>query len=173
VDGAGRDIYRREEAGYDYNVLRYCGWCYVIHQTVFVRKSVHDQLGMYRHKEFMNCCDHEFLLRLGKHGCTVGHVPRLLVNYRIHEHGQTADLRVQRNMHREAAIICKEYGRPAGWLGRLYRTVFRLKRQWQKLICRGRFDLFPGIWVLRFRRHMKKQTSFTSNIDMEKLEKKG
>ncbi|MGB8368907.1 MAG: glycosyltransferase family 2 protein [Limisphaerales bacterium] len=172
VNGEGRNIYRREEACYDYDVLRCCGWCYVIHQTLFVRKSVHDRLGMYLHKEFMNCCDYEFILRLGKHGCKVGHVPRLLVNYRIHEYGQTADLRIQRNMHREAAIICKEHGRPDGWLGRLYRTAFRLKRQWQKLICRGRVDLIPGIWILRVRRQMKKQTSFTSNIETSKLREK-
>lgn len=173
VNSQGRDIYRRKEAGFDYDVLRYTRMCYVIHPTLFVRKSVHDRIGLYRHKDYLNCCDYEFILRLGQTGCKVGQVPRFLVNYRFHEHGQSADLRVQRNMHREAEIICREHGRPAGALGNLYRTVFRLKRQWQKLIYRGHVDVIPGIWVLRLKKEMKSQTSFTSNIDMEKLEKKG
>jgi glycosyltransferase involved in cell wall biosynthesis len=173
VNSQGRDIYRREEACYDYDVLRYTRVCYVIHPTLFVRKSVHDRIGLYRHKEYLNCCDFEFILHLGQTGCKVGHVPRLLVNYRFHEHGQSADLRVQRNMRREAEIICREHGRPAGVRGTLYRTVFRLKRQWQKLIYRGHVDVIPGIWILRLKKEMKSQTSFTSNIDMEKLEKKG
>ena len=171
VDGQGRGLYRRVEARYDYDVLRYAV-CYVIHQTLFVRKSVHDRLGLYRHKEFMNSCDFEFILRLGKHGCRVGHLPRVLVNYRYHEHGQSADLRVTRNMKRESALICREYGKPDGLLGRVYRTAFRLKRQWQKLTHRGHLDLVPGTWILHFRRQMKKQTSFTSNIDMGKLRAK-
>ena len=171
VDGQGRGIYQRKEAGYDYDVLRY-GLCYVIHQTLFVRKSVHDRLGLYRHKEFMNSCDFEFILRLGKHGCRVGHLPRLLIDYRYHEHGQSADLRVTRNMQRESVIICREHGRPDGWRRPVYRAAFRLKRQWQKLIHRGRVDLIPGHWILHLRGQMKSQTSFTSNIDMERLQEK-
>jgi hypothetical protein len=75
-------------------------------------------------------------------------------------------------MQREAAIISKEYGRPDGWRRHVYRTAFRLKRQWQKLVCRGRIDLIPGSWILRLRRQMKKQTHFVSNIDMNKLQEK-
>ncbi len=171
VDGHGREIYRREEAGYDYDVLRYAVG-YVIHQTLFVRKAVHDRLGVYRHKEFLNTCDYEFILRLGKHGCRVGHLRQLLINYRYHEHGQSADLRVTRNMKRETVVIRREYGVPEGLRGQVYRIAFRLKRQWQKLIHRGHLDLMPGTWILHLRRQMKKQTSFTSNIDMKKLETK-
>ena len=171
VDNQGSNLYLREEACYDYDVLRHC-FCYVIHQTLFVRKPVHDRIGMYRHKEYMNCCDYEFILNLGRHGCKVGHVPRVLVNYRIHEHGQTADSRIQHNIRRETAIICKEHGRPDGVPGWVYGIAFRLKRQWQKLIHRGRVDFFPGSWTLRLRGQMKKQTSFTSNIDMDRLQKK-
>ena len=167
MDGAGREIYRREEAGYDYNVLRYAVG-YVIHQTLFVRKAAHDRLGLYRHKEFLNCCDYEFILRLGRARCKVGHLRRLLINYRYHEHGQSADLRVTTNMLRESLLIMKEYGRPAGWRGKLYGQLYRVKRQLQKLVHRGRCDLIPGHWILR--KHMKRKTSFTSNIDMSRLE---
>jgi len=55
-------------------------------------------------------------------------------------------------------------------LGGAYRTVFRLKRQWQKLIGRGRVDLIPDYWIIR--KHLKQQTGFTSNIDMTKLDRK-
>ncbi len=167
MDGEGREIYRREEACYDYNVLRYAIG-YVIHQTLFVRKAVHDRLGLYRHKDYLNCCDVEFILRLGRAGCKVGHLPRLLVNYRYHEHGQSADLRVTTNMLRESTAIMRDYGKPDGWRGRLYRFVYRGKRQLQKLVHRGRCDLIPGHWILR--KHMKRKTSFTSNIDMSRLE---
>jgi glycosyltransferase involved in cell wall biosynthesis len=169
VDGEGRGIYRRREACYDYDVLRYAGLNYICHQTFFVRKSIHDRLGLYRHREFINICDYEFFLRMGKHGCKVGHVPRLLVNFRYHEYGLSADLRVARNSRREVAAICREYGRPDGWLGRVYRFMFRLKRQWQKLIYRGHVDLIPGHWIMHFRGQMKEQTSVSSNIDLSKL----
>jgi len=129
VDGQGCPIYRREEAGYDFDILRY-SLCYVIHQTLFVRKPVHDRIGFYRHKDFLNCCDYEFILRLGRQDCRVGHVPRPVINYRCHEHGQSADSRVTHNMQREAAIICREYGQPVRWRRPVYRAAFRLKRQW-------------------------------------------
>jgi glycosyltransferase involved in cell wall biosynthesis len=170
VDGAGREIYRREEAGYDYDVLRYSVG-YVIHQALFVRKSAYDELGLYRCEDFVNCCDYEFELRLGRHGRRVGHVPRLLIDYRYHEHGQSADLRVTRNAQREALRIRREYGAPDGWRGRVYYQVFRAKRQWQKLTRRGHCDLLPGSWILYLRGHMKRKTRFASNIDLQKLER--
>ena len=172
VNEAGNMIYRRKEARYDYNVLRYARVCYVIHQTLFVRKSVHDRLGLYRHKDYLNCCDYEFILRLGKNACKVGHVPRFLIDYRYHEHGQSADLRVLRNMRREAESICRDYGRPDGVWGAIYRAVYRLKRQLQKLVYRGTVDFIPGNWVLRFRKQVKERTSFSSNIDISKLREK-
>jgi len=167
VDGAGREIYRREEALYDYDVLRFSGVCYVIHQTLFVRKTLHDRLGLYRHKQFLNCCDYDFILRMGRAGCRIGHVPELIVNYRYHEHGQSADLRVTRNMGRETRAIMIEHGFPADWRGRFYRYFYRGLRQLQKLRHRGRCDLIPGRFLLK--RHMREKTSFTSNIDMDKL----
>jgi glycosyltransferase involved in cell wall biosynthesis len=172
VNDAGAVIFRRKEACYDYNVLRYAKICYVVHQTLFVRKSVHDRIGLYRHKDYLNACDYEFIMRLGKTGCQVGHLPRYLVDYRFHEHGQSADLRVQRNMFREAEIICRDHGRPGGLVGSIYRTVYRLKRQLQKLVYRGCVDLMPGSWVLRLRKQLKERTSFTSNIDTSKLREK-
>jgi glycosyltransferase involved in cell wall biosynthesis len=167
VDAAGREIYRREEAVFDYDVLRFSGVCYVIHQTLFVRKAVHDRLGLYRHKDLLNTCDYEFILRLGKAECRIGHVPHLLVNYRYHEHGQSADLRVTRNMARESLIIRKEHGFPQGFKGHVLRTYARLKRQAQKILYRGKCDLIPGTWKLR--KHMREKTNFSSRI-VEKLD---
>jgi glycosyltransferase involved in cell wall biosynthesis len=172
VNDNGDVIFRRKEACYDYNVLRHTKICYVSHQALFVRKSVHDRIGLYRHKDYLNGCDYEFIMRLGKNGCKVGHLPRYLVDYRFHEHGQSADLRVKRNMFREAGIICREYGRPDGLLGSIYRTAYRLKRQLQKLVHRGCVDVMPGSWVLRLHKQLKEQTSFTSNIDISKLREK-
>ena len=44
VDGLGREIYRRQEARYDYNILLY-GVDYICHQALFVRKGVYERLG--------------------------------------------------------------------------------------------------------------------------------
>ena len=167
VDGEGKEIYRREEAGYDYDVLRFSGIGYVMHQTLFVKKSVHDRIGLYRHKLFLNSCDYEFTLRLGQAGCRVGHVRALLVNYRYHEHGQSADLRVTANMARESARIMAEHGKPNGLRGKLYRFYYRAKRQWQKLRHHGKVDLVPGHWKLR--RHMRSKTTFSSNSGVDRL----
>jgi glycosyltransferase involved in cell wall biosynthesis len=167
VDGQSREIYRRQEAIFDYNVLRFSGVCYVIHQTLFVKKTVHDRFGLYRHKEFLNCCDYDFILRLGKGKCRIGHVGRALVNYRYHDHGQSADLRITRNMAQEARIIRRAHGVPEGLWGTVLRACFRGKRQLQKLVYRGKCDLVPGTWLLR--KHMRTKTTFSSNIGLDKL----
>jgi len=167
VDSESREIYRRQEAVFDYNVLRFSGVCYVIHQTLFVKKTAHDRLGLYRHKEFLNSADYDFILRLGQAKCRIGHVPEFLVNYRYHDHGQSADLRVIRNMIRESRLIRAGHGVPTGVLGVFLRACYRSKRQLQKLCYRGKCDLIPGTWILK--KHMREKTNFTSNIDMEKL----
>lgn len=167
VAGNGREIFRREEAVFDYDVLRFSGICYVIHPTLFVKKSVYVKLGAFRHKELKNCADYDFVLRLGRDGSRIGHVPELLVNYRWHEAGQSADQRIQRNMLRESAMICREHGAREGLRGKMMRFVARGRRQLQKLRIRGRCDLIPGGWTLR--KHMHEKTTFSSNIGLDKL----
>lgn len=166
VDGEGREIYRREEAIYDYDVLRYSGVCYIIHQTLFVKKSLHDRIGLYRHTEFFNSADYEFILRMGREKAVVGHIPEYIVNYRLHVHGQSADLRITRNMARESAIIRKEHGWNEGPLAGVLKTAMKGKRQFQKLLYRGKIDLVPGNW--KTRKHMQEKTEFTSNIPIGK-----
>jgi len=167
VDGQGRELYRREEALFDYDVLRHSGVCYVIHQTLFVRKAVHDRLGLYRHKQFLNSCDYDFILKLGRENCRIGHVPYLLVNYRIHDFGQTADKRVQLNMLRESQIIRREHGFTGGLRGHLLRAYYRGKRQLQKLRYRGQCDWMPATRVIE--KHSREKTSFSSNCGVDKL----
>src|SRR5713226_8351563 len=57
VDGEGREIFRREEAMFDRQIIRY-GHNVVNHQTLFLKKEVYLQLGGYRYLEFKNCCDY-------------------------------------------------------------------------------------------------------------------
>lgn len=166
VDGGGKEIYHRQEAVYDYNVLRF-GLDYICHHTLFVRKAVYGRLGGYRHKEFLNSADYEFKLRLGKFGCRIGHVPEFLVNYRYHSFGQSADLRIIRNMAKESAIIRREHGNPGGWIGQGLKICFKAKRQMQKLMIRGKCDLIPGTW--RLKSYMQEKTSFSSNSGLDKL----
>ena len=166
VDGAGREIYRREEARYDYKILLY-GVDYICHQTLFVRQAVYKRLGGYRHKEFLNSADYEFKLRLGSKGCRVGHLPELLVDYRYHAAGQSADLRIIRNMIQEAVIIRREHGNPGGWRGGCLRVVFKAKRQMQKLWFRRKCDLIPGTWWLKS--HLRDKAEFSSNAGLDKL----
>ncbi len=167
VDGHGREIYRREEAVFDYDVLRYSGVCYVIHPTLFVKKTVYQKLGAFRYKELKNSADYDLILRLGRAGCRIGHVPALLVDYRWHALGQSADLRIQQNMQREQALIRREHGAPDGLRGRLTSVLAKGKRQLQKLRHRGKCDLVSGKWLLR--KHMHEKTSFSSNIGLDKL----
>lgn len=166
-DGTGKEIYRREEAVFDYNVLRFSGVCYVNHPTLFVKKSVYDRIGDYRYRDFLNSADFEFILRLGREKCRIGHIPQYLVDYRYHEYGQSADLRITRNMAREGAIILKEHGAPGGAVGHILRLLYRIKRQLQKLIYRGKCDLISGKWFLR--KHMREKTTFSSNVGLDQL----
>jgi len=166
VDARGQRIYQREEAVYDYQVLLY-GLDYICHQTLFVRKGVYDRLGGYRYKEFLNSADYEFKLRLGRQGCKVGHLNALLVNYRYHAQGQSADRRIIRNMMEETAKIRREYGHCGGRRGEWLRIIFKAKRQLQKLILRGKCDLIPGTW--RLKSHLRERTEFSSNAGLDKL----
>jgi glycosyltransferase involved in cell wall biosynthesis len=166
VDGAGRTIYKREEAGYDYKVLLY-GLDYICHQTMFVRKNVYERLGVYRQAEFRNSADYEFKLRLGRNGCRVGHVPSLLVDYRYHDRGQSADKRIIQNMMRETAVIRREHGNAGGCRGSVLSFVYKAKRQGQKLLARHTCDLIPGTW--RLKAHLREKTEFSSNSGLDKL----
>ena len=164
VDGQGREIYRREEAVYDFKVLLY-GVDYICHQTHFVRRATYARLG--GHKDFRNATDYEFNLRFVHAGCRVGHVPALLVDYRYHTQGQSADRRIIRNMIQEAAVIRREYGHPGGWRSAPLRILFKAKRQLQKLWFRRKCDLIPGTW--RLKPHLQAETQFSSNAGLDKL----
>ena len=166
VDEQGREIYRRAEAVYDYRVLLY-GVDYICHQTLFVKRSVYERLGGYRHQDFLNAADYEFKLRLGQRGCRIGHVPEFLVDYRYHTQGQSADRRITRNMIREAAIIKNEHGHGGGPGSACRKLIYKAKRQLQKLVYRGHCDLIPGTWKLR--PHMRERTDFSSNSGLDKL----
>lgn len=166
VDGEGREIFRREEAMFDRQIIRF-GHNMVNHQTLFLKRAVYLRLGGYRYREFKNCCDYEYVMRLIKANCRIGHIPVYIVNYRYHDHGQSADLRVRANMARESAAIRKEYGVPGGLAGRVLGTYARLKRQLEKLFILGKCDLLPGNLLLK--KHLRARTAFSSNIGVDKL----
>ena len=167
VDGESREIFRREEACYDYDILRFGNVFYVIHPALFLKKTVHDRIGAYRYDRYLNCCDVDLMMRLGREGCQVGHIPYLLVNYRFHEHGQSADRRVTENMKREYLAIRKEHGFPGGISGKILEVFAKIKRQLQKLFYRGKVDLVPGGMFLR--KHIRDKTTFSSNIGIDRL----
>lgn len=167
VDGNGKTIFRRKEACYDYNVLRFGAVCYILHPTLFLKRAVYQRLGGYKHREYLNCCDADLILRLGQNRCKIGHVPEYLVNYRFHEHGQSADLRVRRNTETELLRIRRDHGCPSGVLGMMAGGYARVRRQFQKLVYRGSCDVIPGRWILK--KHMREKTAFSSNIGVDRL----
>jgi glycosyltransferase involved in cell wall biosynthesis len=166
VDGEGKEIFRREEAMFDAQIIRY-GHNMVNHQTLFLKRKVYLRLGSFRYREFKNCCDYEYMMRLIRAGSTIHHIPVYIVNYRYHDHGQSADLRVRANMAKESAAIRKEYGVPGGSLGNFLGTYARLKRQVEKLLFRGKCDLMPGNLLLK--KYLREKTTFSSNIGVDKL----
>jgi len=166
VDGEGREIFRREEACFDPQIIRF-GHNVINHQTLFLKKDTFLRLGGYRYKDFKNCCDYELIMHLVAAGCYIGHIPVYIVDYRYHEHGQSADIRVRANMAREAKQIQEEYGVPGGLAGRFLHQYARMKRQCQKLVMLGKCDLVPG--EVSLKRHLRARTSFSSNIGVDKL----
>jgi glycosyltransferase involved in cell wall biosynthesis len=166
VDGQGREMYRRKEALFDYTVLRFA-FNYVCHHTLFVRKRLYETLGGYRHEQFRNACDYDFILRLARARCRIGKVNEFLVNYRYHEFGQSLDRRIAQNTAREMRILQTEHGVPTGMAGRFCFFYGHARRQVQKLICRGTCDLIPAPLLLR--RHMRAQTTFSSNSGLDRL----
>jgi glycosyltransferase involved in cell wall biosynthesis len=166
VDDHGKEIFRREEAYWDPQIVR-LGFGIGQHQTLFIRKRTYDRLGLLRHKDFKNCCDYEFLMRMAHANCKIGSVHDYVVRYRYHQHGQSADERVTANMRRESAQIRREYGVPGGIVGKFLAQYARLKRQVEKILILGKCDLIPGKWLLK--KHMRPKTDFSSNIGVDKL----
>jgi len=56
---------------------------------------------------------------------------------------------------------------PGGVVGKALQTYARFKRQLEKLFILGKCDLIPGGRHLK--RHLRAQTSFSSNIGVDKL----
>ena len=166
VDNSGREIYRREEACFDYNVLRFA-LGYVIHPTFFLSKKMYLQIAGFDYRRLKNCADYELVLKAGRAGAQIGHVPNLLIDYSFHDHGQSADLRVQRNMSRESATLMREHGKLPGLVGVAQAVCYKVKRQVQKLIMRGKLDLIHGNFKLR--KFMREKCDFSSNIGLDKL----
>jgi glycosyltransferase involved in cell wall biosynthesis len=166
VDEHGSEIFRREEAFWDPQIIRY-GLALAHHQALFLRKATYERLGSYRYREFKGTCDVEYLNRLVRARAKIGHIPVLIVNFRFHSRGQSADERVCANMARESALIRAEYGVPGGWLGRMLMNYGRIKRQVEKLLFRGKCDLIPGDVMLR--RFFRPKAEFSSNIGLDKL----
>jgi glycosyltransferase involved in cell wall biosynthesis len=166
VDDNGKEIFRRQEAYWDPQIVRF-GFTLGQHQTLFIRKKTYDRLGLLRHKDFKNCCDYEFLMRLAHSKCDIGNVHDYVVLYRYHQHGQSADKRVLKNMQRETAAIRGEFGVPGGLIGKMLYQYARIKRQVEKLLVLGKCDLIPGTWHLQ--KHMREKTEFSSNIGVDKL----
>jgi hypothetical protein len=94
-------------------------------------------------------------------------VSALLVDYRFHAMGQSADERVMRNMREESLRIRQEHGAPGGGWGRVVANCYRAKRQLQKLIYRGKCDVIPGRWLLN--KHMHARARFSSNSGVDRL----
>ena len=166
VDGAGKEIFRRQEGGFDPNIVLF-GICMVLHQAFFVKKAVYERLGGYRYKEFKNAADVDFVHRMIRAGCKIMHIPEFICEYRYHDFGQSADERVVANMAVESARICAESGIPGGWRGVVLINWARLKRQWLKLVNLHKIDLIPGKFYLR--RHMKAKTHFSTNSGVDRL----
>lgn len=164
VDGEGDEIYRREEAVYDYNVLRY--WNdYICHQTLFVRKPVYERIGGYKHQDLKYCCDFEFILRLGREGCVVGHVRAYLVNFRFHAGGLSGDRELEQRMRQETLRIREQYGFPGGLWGGILANGYRAKRQLQKLRYRGACDLISGRSLLK--KHLREKAGVSSRTTID------
>ena len=166
VDDNGNEIFRRREACWDAQIVRF-GFNMAFHQALFVSRTTYERLGPLRHKDFKNCCDVEFATRMAHAGCKVGNIHEFVVFYRFHQHGQSADKRVSANMDRESARIRQEYGVPGGMLGRALGCYARAKRQLQKLLILHTCDIVPGRFHLR--KHMREKTQFSSNIGVDKL----
>jgi hypothetical protein len=166
VDATKHEIYRREEACFDYDVLRF-SLGYVIHPTFFLSKEVYLRVGGLDYKRLKNCADYELVLKAGQARAKIGHVPELLVDYRFHPNGQSADLRIQRNMTMESSMIMREHGKRPGFIGQIQSGIHKVKRQGQKLFLRGKIDFLPGSWSLR--KHMRERCDFSSNIGLDKL----
>lgn len=164
VNDEGVVIHEKIEAGYDYNVLRYGAANLVVDQALFYRAEAFRKLGEFRSDDFVSCADYEMIMRLGAKGFHVGHIDRVLTNFRLHDFGQSSDRRVIENMKREIREIRDEYGVPRGIRFRALECFYKGVRQFQKLRKRGTINLIPASW--KFERYRRDQNQFSSNLSL-------
>jgi hypothetical protein len=91
----------------------------------------------------------------------------MFTSYRYHDFGQSADLRIRRNMEAEIRRIRDEHGVPRGARFTALSLWHKARRQMQKLVHRRRVDLVPGSWKVR--RHLRQRTTFASNSGLDQL----
>ena len=148
VDEHGDEIFRREEACWDPQIILF-GFGLAHHQALFLRKATYERLGSYRYREFKNTCDIEYLYRLVRAQAKIGHIPVLLVNFRFHPLGPVCGSTCHRQYGpRVRAHAARNTAVPGGWRGRVLMTYGRIKRQVEKLLFRGKCDLIPGKLLL-------------------------
>ena len=124
-------------------------------------------MGGFDYRRLKNCADYDLMLKTGRARAQIGHVPEFLIDYRYHDNGQSADMRIRRNMLYETAILMQEHGKLPGSVGKVQTFFYKAKRQAQKLTTRGKIDLVPGNF--RLRKFLREKCDFSSNIGLDKL----
>jgi len=102
VDGMSREIFRREEACYDYDVLRFGNVCYVISPTLFVKKTFMTGWVLINTRSFSMLRSGVYSPARAKLAAASGTIPQLLETTECMSTDSRADRRVSRNMRRES-----------------------------------------------------------------------
>jgi glycosyltransferase involved in cell wall biosynthesis len=150
---AGQILLRRREIPFDIGVLLW-GLNYICQPTVFIRRSVIDNVG-YLDETLHYGMDLEYWLRIARNGGQFAHIPQYLATARWHLEAKT--LAALPEMQAELEAVCKRYqGQPkfqSPYWQKLYRVclnkIYRLKRQALKIVLRRTIDFPPGHWVLK------------------------
>ena len=99
---------------YNYFILKQKKWYalrgiyYISQPSMFWRKNIHESIGILK-EDFHAAMDKEFLIRIFKNNIKVGHLPKILAGFRIHNLSKTSkkgeiwtrDAKEIRNLHGE------------------------------------------------------------------------
>jgi hypothetical protein len=159
TDKIGRPLYKKREIKFDFDIMLY-GVNMIGQPAAFFSKSIYNAVGGLD-INFNYFMDVELWLRIARNGGKFTHVKRFIATYRFHEKSKTIkDFSVSALCQKEAAHILNKY-----WTKRQFavqsiqgiyyhylRFVYRLKRQYLKVLYRRRTDIIPGkyfVWYFK------------------------
>ena len=146
IDEKGNTLLKRHELMFDYNILVYT-MNYIQQPSTFWRREVYEKVGGLD-IELHYTMDHEYWLRMYRHGVHFQYVDKFLSLFRWHS--KSKGIINSYKIVKEKNMIKMKYGIKIkneflrNWLYYILREFYRIKRQFIKVFVYGYYEMIPS-----------------------------